>query len=98
MNTPYINKMKKFLKKIKKNYLNKEMILPTIIGELIFWSPLIITTIFSLFNYKWWGAVTTIILFWSGPFTPGIPLQISLILLIKKIFLKIKKRSQIKWL
>jgi hypothetical protein len=67
------------------------MILPTLIAELIFWSPLIITFILSLFNPWWWTAVSGILLFWAGPFTPAIPIQISLIFLIKKIFKKFKK-------
>lgn len=87
--------MKERLKKIwlwlRKEIFVKEMILYVIIAELIFWSPVIITAILALIINPWfWTACGTIILFWSGPFTPAIPLQLGLAVGLKKLITKIK--------
>ena len=46
----------------------------------------------ALFNPWWWTAVSAILLFWSGPFTPAIPLQIGLAVALKKFADFIKRR------
>lgn len=45
-----------------------------------------------IINPWWWTAVSVIIAFWAGPFTPAVPLQIALALGLKKIHDVIKKR------
>lgn len=74
---------------MRTNLLNKETIIFALVGELIFWSPVIVTAILALMiDPWWWTATTSIIVFWAGPFTPAVPLQIALIFGIKKIFTK----------
>lgn len=79
-------RLKKLWRWLRINVFNKKMIVYMLISELIFWSPCIVTGIMALcVDPWWWSATTTIILFWAGPFTPAIELQIGLALLIKKI-------------
>ena len=78
---------------LRKNVLNKEMLLSVIIAELIFWSPVIVTGLLAIIiDPWWWTACTAIILFWAGPFTPAVPLQIGLAVLIKKLSSLIKRK------
>lgn len=70
---------------LRVNVLNKNMLFWFIIAELIFWSPCIITGILALFNPYLWTITLAVILFWAGPFTPAIPLQLGLAFLLKKI-------------
>lgn len=68
------------------------MIIYILIAEAIFWSPVIVTAILALVINPWfWTVTSAIMLFWAGPFTPAIPLQIGLALAIKGIVTKIKK-------
>lgn len=74
------------------------MIVYVIIAELIFWSPVIVTAILALvISPWWWTVVTAIILFWTGPFTPAVPLQIALALSLKLIVTRIKRHNMYKW-
>lgn len=76
---------------LRKEVFVKDMIVYIIISELIFWSPVIVVIILALIINPWfWTICGAIILFWSGPFTPAIPLQLGLALVIKKIVAKIK--------
>lgn len=80
---------------LRKNALNKDMFLSFLIAELIFWSPNIVCGILALVvSPWWWTAFSSIIVFWAGPFTPAVPLQIGLALAIKKLFTKIKRRKE----
>ena len=80
------NKIKNTWLWLRKTVINKEMLLSFIIAEFIFWSPCIITGILAVtISDWWWTAFTAIIIFWAGPFTPALPLQIALAVLIKKI-------------
>ena len=80
------NKINKIWIWLKKTVLNKDMLLAFLIAEVIFWSPCIVTGILAVsVNQWWWTVFTTIIIFWCGPFTPAIPLQIGLAMFIKKI-------------
>ena len=88
-------KLIKLWKWLRKNVLNQEMIIYVIIAELIFWSPVIITSILALVIDPWfWTATSTIMLFWAGPFTPAVPLQIGLAIAIKGIVHKVKKMRE----
>ena len=89
--------MLKWLKKkhkwIRTNLLTKEMFIFTIIGELIFWSPVWVCGILAIcIDHKFWAAAAAVIAFWSGPFTPAVPLQLGLILLLKKLFSRRNKK------
>lgn len=78
------NKLKKLWMWLRKEVLNKQMIIWVIIAELIFWSPLIFCFVCAFFNPWWWTGVSAILLFWTGPFTPAVPLQIGLAICLKK--------------
>ena len=89
-----MSKSKAIWYKIKTELLNKETFMFTIIGELIFWSPVIVTFILSLFEPYYYTVLTAIIIFWTAPLTPAIPLQIALIIGLKKLYKKIKKEER----
>lgn len=83
---------KKVWQWLRKNALNKQMIVYVLIAEAIFWSPCVVTALLALIvNPWWWTAFGTICAFWAGPFTPAVPLQIGLAVLIKKIVERKKK-------
>ena len=87
--------MKDLWKWLRKNLINKEMIWYTLIGETIFWIPVWVPALIALItqNPWWWTAVGTVIAFWSGPFTPAIPLQLALIMGLKKIHQKLRSKK-----
>lgn len=79
-------KLKKIWLWLRKNVLNKQMILYVLIAEAIFWSPCIVTALLAvIISPWWWTAFGAICAFWSGPLTPAIPLQIGLAAFIKKL-------------
>ncbi len=83
---------KKVWQWLRKNALNKQMIVYVLIAEAIFWSPCVVTTLLALIvNPWWWTAFGAICAFWAGPFTPAVPLQIGFAVLIKKIVKRKKK-------
>lgn len=83
---------KKVWQWLRKNALNKQMIVYVLIAEAIFWSPSVVTALLALIvNPWWWTAFGAICAFWAGPFTPAVPLQIGLAVLIKKIVERKKK-------
>lgn len=87
-------RLKNFWSWLRKNVLTKDMILWVIIAELIFWSPVIVTAILALVINPWYWTVTSaIMLFWAGPFTPAVPLQIGLALALKGIYNKIRRKK-----
>ena len=87
-------KIKKAWKWLRKNVINKETLPFFLIAEAIFWSPVIVCGILGLVVDAWyWSISCGIILFWTGPFTPGFELQILLTLLLKRIFGKKKKED-----
>ena len=74
---------------LRRNVLNKSMLLWVLISELIFWSPSIVLGILAITaNKAFWAPFGAYIAFWAGPFTPAMPLQLGLALLLKKIFSK----------
>lgn len=95
-----MSKVKERTKKVwqwlRKNALNKQMIVYVLIAEAIFWSPCVVTALLALIvNPWWWTAFGAICAFWAGPFTPAVPLQIGLAVLIKKLF-KRKNKNEYK--
>ncbi len=85
-------KLKRAWHWLRKNVLNKQMIVYVLIAEMIFWSPCVVTALLALMvNPWWWTIFGTICAFWAGPFTPAIPLQIGLAFLLKKIIKRNKK-------
>lgn len=87
-------KLKDVWRYLRVNILTKDMILWVIIAELIFWSPVIVTAVLALVINPWYWTVTSaIMLFWAGPFTPAVPLQIGLALALKGIYNKIRRKK-----
>lgn len=71
------------------------MIIYVLIAELIFWSPVIITALLALIINPWfWTICSAIMLFWAGPFTPAVPLQIALAIGIKTIVNKLRRKKK----
>lgn len=65
----------------------KNILLPTLLAEILFWSPVWVSAILALtVSPWWWGAVTAVIAFWAGPFTPAIVLQLGLIAAFERLF------------
>lgn len=86
MNEKRKEKRKKLWGWLRKNVFNKQMIVYVLIAEAIFWSPCIVTGILAVTISAWWWTVfSAICVFWAGPLTPAVPLQIGLALLIKRI-------------
>ena len=87
-------RLKKAWRWLRKNVINKDMLLWIIIAEGLFWSPCIVTAALAIFvNKWWWTAFGAIIAFWAGPFTPAVPLQLGLALLLKKIYNKFRGKK-----
>ena len=87
-------KLKTLWQWLRRTVINKETLIFFIIAELIFWSPCIVTAFLAVIvDAWWWTAFGAICLFWAGPFTPAVPLQIGLALLLKKIFKRKKKKN-----
>lgn len=60
------------------------MILPTLLGELTYWSPLIVTSVIAFFWPEFWAIVGAIYFVWVFIF-PAILIQIAFILFYKKL-------------
>lgn len=61
------------------------MIVPAILGEALFWSPLIVTGLLAIIvDAKWWSAFSTIYIFWVW-LLPAIPIQLAFIAMFKFI-------------
>ena len=87
-------RIKRLWKWLRKTVINKEMILFVLIAEAIFWSPCIVCGVLAVTISPWWWTVFgAICAFWAGPFTPAVPLQIGLAILLKKIFCRRKKEK-----
>lgn len=87
-------KFKKAWVWLRREILNKDMLLWIIIAELIFWSPCITGVILAVAVNSWfWSIPTVYIAFWAGPFTPAIPIQLGLAFGLKKITCAAKRRK-----
>lgn len=86
--------IKKIINWIKNNITRKSYLICLLIAEVIFWLPNIVTAILAITVSKWfWTIFTAIIVFWSGPFTPAVPLQLALALVIEKIYFIIRGKT-----
>ena len=80
---------------VRNNITRKSYLICLLIAEVIFWLPNIVTAILAITVSKWfWTIFTAIIVFWSGPFTPAVPLQLALALVIETVYRKIHRRKQ----
>lgn len=97
-------KIKKFFQKFS-NYIKElckhplDALLPTLIAEIVFWSPVWISAILAWTISPWWWTVATgVVAFWCAPLTPAVILQVGLIGVFisgwKRIKNKIKKERK----
>jgi len=93
---PFKQKLKNGWKWTREHLLNKETLFFTLIGELIFWSPVIVCGILGLvIDKRFWAVAGSIAAFWTLPLTPGWAIQIGLIFGLKALFHKAFKRRAI---
>ncbi len=82
-------KIKKAWNWLRKTVINKETFVFFVVAELIFWSPCIVCMVLALIiDARFWACFGAVCLFWAGPFTPAVPLQLALTMLLKKFFSK----------
>ncbi|MCM1297546.1 MAG: hypothetical protein NC037_02980 [Bacteroides sp.] len=87
------DKLKKLWRWLRREILNKGMLLWLIIAELIFWSPVIVGGILGLIFDAWYFSICVAYMgFWTLPLTPAIPLQIGLAYGLKKIADAVRRR------
>lgn len=87
-------RLKKCWRWLRTNVFTKDMILWILLAEFIFWLPVIVCGVLAIVvSPWWWSAVTTIIVFWSAPFTPATALQFALAGVFKALYNKRKKRG-----
>lgn len=87
------DRLKKLWAWLRREILNKNMLLWLLIAEVIFWSPCIVGAGLALTVNEWYWTVPAVyIAFWLGPFTPAIPIQLGFAYALKKFaaFLKNK--------
>ena len=88
-----LNTLKNKLKQLLKWVWRKEMILPAILGELLFWSPLIVTAVLAILIDPWyWTAFGAIYTFWVW-ILPAIPIQIAFIAFFAWLF-RVKTKEE----
>lgn len=89
------NFWKKILDYIKYLWQHPRTTLPAfLIAEVIFWIPVWIPFILGFINPWWWTVSTAVIVFWAGPFTPAVALQIGFIAAVERLIVKIKKENE----
>lgn len=72
----------------------RDVLLPTLVAEVIFWSPVWVPAILALVISPWWWTVSgAVIAFWAGPFTPAIALQIGFIAALERLFNRKKNKN-----
>ncbi len=92
---PFKQKLKNGWKWTRQNLLNKETLFFTIIGEALFWSPVIVCAILGwIVDKRYWAVAGSIAAFWTAPLTPGWAIQIGLIFGLKKLLLKPFRRMK----
>lgn len=87
-------KLEKCWRWLRANVFTKDMFVWIVLAEAIFWSPVIVCGILAILVSPWWWSIASaIIVFWSAPFTPAMPLQFGLAAAFKAIYNKRKKRG-----
>lgn len=75
----------------------KDVLVPTLVAEIVFWSPVWVSAILAIIISPWWWTVVSgVIVFWAGPLTPAIALQIGLIAVFERLWNKIIKNKKCK--
>lgn len=88
-------RLKKIWRWLRREILNKGMLLWLIVAELIFWSPVIVGGVLGLVFDPWYYTICVAYMgFWTLPLTPAIPLQIGLAYGLKKAADAILRRKK----
>lgn len=86
-------RLKRLWRWLRREVLNRQMLLWFTVAELIFWAPCIAGIILAALVDPWfWAICTAYVAFWALPLTPAIPLQIGLAIGLKKAAEVIRKR------
>lgn len=88
--------IKRFLKKIWETLKDPLNLVIYVIVVIMFYSPTIIGYTLSMITKNAWHSTyaTAYWLFWIGPFTPAIPIQIAITLGIRKIINILKGKNK----
>lgn len=88
------NILKKIWKKITELFKNPiDLLIPFLFAEIVFWIPVWLPALLGVLISPWWfSAATAVILFWAGPFTPALLLQIIFIGFCTRVWKKIRKK------
>lgn len=87
-------RFKRLWKWLRREVLNRQMLLWFVVAELIFWMPCIVGAVLAFLLNPWfWTICTAYAAFWALPVTPAIPLQIGLAIGLKKAAAAIQKRK-----
>lgn len=89
------NFWKKILDYIKYLWQHPRTTLPAfLIAEVIFWIPVWVPFLLGFINPWWWTAATAVIVFWCGPFTPAVALQVGFIAAVERLIVKLKIKKE----
>lgn len=79
-------KLRRLWKKLRKEVINKQMLMWLVIAEIIFWAPCIAGVVLGILINPWWFTICTAYMaFWALPLTPAIPIQLGLAYGLKKL-------------
>jgi hypothetical protein len=68
------------------------MIIPGLLGEATFWSPLIVLAILAIFEPSYWAAFAAVWSFWVL-LLPAVPIQLAFIAFYAKLFSFLKGKN-----
>ena len=89
-------KLRRLWQKLRKEILNRQMLMWLVIAEVIFWAPCIVGVVLGTIVNPWCFTICTAYLaFWALPLTPAIPIQLGLAYGLKKLadFCRRKKEA-----
>lgn len=91
-----MGKIKKLFKWIWQQLKDPINLIIYICVAAVFFSPAVIGYVLAIITKNAWHTTyaTAYMLFWAGPFTPTIPLQISITLGIRKLLKTIKNKGR----
>lgn len=102
MSNKFTNFWKRAINYIKHLIVNWRTTLPAfLMAETIFWIPVWLPTLlYFILKIEWlWTISVSVVIFWSGPFTPAIGLQLAFIALFERWFTKhqsLKRKEKLK--
>lgn len=81
---------------LRKYIFNKESVIPALVAEAVFWTPVWVPALIAIItgNGWYWTVSVAVIVFWCGPFTPAIPIQIAFITGATALWNKFKEKRR----